>query len=110
LSDTIERLQAYQAAGADVLYAPGVSKMDEIATLVRSVDRPVNVLAGLQGVRFELAALAKAGVKRVSVGGALSRVALAAFIHAAREMRDHGTFAFVNEPITSTEIADMLGA
>lgn len=110
LRGTIERLQAYQAAGADVLYAPGVSKMDEIATLVRSVDRPVNVLAGLQGVRLELAALAKAGVKRVSVGGALSRVALAAFIRAAREMRDHGTFAFVNEPITSTEIADMLGA
>jgi 2-methylisocitrate lyase-like PEP mutase family enzyme len=101
LSDTIERLQAYQAAGADVLYAPGLAKMDEIATLVRSVDRPVNVLAGLQGVRFELGALAKAGVKRV---------ALAAFIRAAREMRDHGTFAFVNEPITSKEIADMLGA
>lgn len=110
LGDTIERLQAYQEAGADVLYAPGLTKMDEIATLVRSVDRPVNVLAGMQGVRLELAELSKVGVRRVSVGGALSRVALAAFIRAAREMRDRGTFTFVDEPITSREISDMLGA
>lgn len=109
LRATIERLQAYQQAGADVLYAPGVWKMDEIRALVRSVDRPVNVLAGLQGVRLDLAELAKAGVKRVSVGGALSRVALAAFIRAAREMRERGTFTFVNEPITSREIGDMFG-
>jgi 2-methylisocitrate lyase-like PEP mutase family enzyme len=109
LSDTIARLQAYQAAGADVLYAPGATKMDEIATLVRSVDRPVNVLAGLQGVRLDLAELSSVGVKRVSVGGALSRVALAAFIRAAREMREHGTFTFVNEPISSKEIGEMLG-
>jgi 2-methylisocitrate lyase-like PEP mutase family enzyme len=108
LNDTIARLQAYQEAGADVLYAPGLASMDDIATLVRAVDRPVNVLAGLQGVRFELAELSAIGVKRVSVGGALSRVALAAFVRAAREMRDSGTFGFVDEPITSREIANML--
>ncbi len=107
LADTIARLHAYQAAGADVLYAPGLVKMDDIATLVRAVDRPVNVLAGLQGVHFDLAGLSAIGVKRVSVGGALSRVALAAFLRAAREMRDHGTFSFVDEPITSREIANM---
>jgi len=110
LDDTIARLHAYQAAGADVLYAPGLVKMDDIATLVRAVDRPVNVLAGMQGVRFDLAELSAIGVKRVSVGGALSRVALAAFLRAAREMRDHGTFGFVDEPISSRDIASMFDA
>jgi len=110
LGDTIARLQAYQEAGADVLYAPGLTKIDDVATLVRSVDRPVNVVAGMQGIRFTLAELAAVGVKRVSIGGALSRVALAAAIRAAREMREHGTFTFVDEPITSREISKMLGA
>ena len=110
LGDTIARLQAYQEAGADVLYAPGLAKIDDVATLVRSVDRPVNVVAGMQGIRFTLAELAAVGVKRVSIGGALSRVALAGAIRAAREMRDHGTFTFVDEPITSREISKMLGA
>jgi len=110
LDDTIARLEAYQAAGADVLYAPGLVKMDDIAALVRSVDRPVNVLAGLQGAHFDLAELSTIGVKRVSVGGALSRVVLAAFLRAAREMREHGTFGFVDEPISSSEIASMFDA
>lgn len=110
LPDTIARLQAYKAAGADVLYAPGLVKMDDIATLVRAVDGPVNVLAGLQGVHFRLAELSAIGVKRVSVGGALSRVALGAFLRAAREMREHGTFGFVDEPISSREIASMFDA
>jgi 2-methylisocitrate lyase-like PEP mutase family enzyme len=110
LADTIARLQAYQAAGADVLYAPGLTSLDDIATLVKSVDRPVNVLAGMQGLRFELGELASVGVKRVSVGGALSRIALAAMIRAGREMRDRGTFTFVDEPISSAEIRKMLGA
>lgn len=109
LGETIARLQAYQDAGADVLYAPGLSKIDDVATLVKSVDRPVNVLAGMQGVRFTLAELSAAGVRRVSVGGALSRVALGAMIRAGREMREHGSFTFVDEPITSREIGEMLG-
>lgn len=109
LSETITRLQAYQDAGADVLYAPGLSKIDDVVTLVRSVDRPVNVLAGMQGIHFTLAELSAAGVKRVSVGGALSRVALAAMIRAGREMREHGTFTFVDEPIASREIGDLIG-
>jgi 2-methylisocitrate lyase-like PEP mutase family enzyme len=108
LADTIRRLTAFQEAGADVLFAPGITDMNEIATLVRSVDRPVNVIGSMQGAHFDLAELSKIGVKRVSVGGALSRVALAACIRAAREMRDHGTFTFADEPITSREIAAML--
>jgi 2-methylisocitrate lyase-like PEP mutase family enzyme len=107
LGDTIRRLNAFQDAGADVLFAPGITDMNEIATLVKSVDRPVNVVAGMQGVHFELAELSKVGVKRVSVGGALSRIALASCIRAATEMRDLGTFTFVDEPISSREIAEM---
>jgi 2-methylisocitrate lyase-like PEP mutase family enzyme len=94
LRDTIHRLQCYQEAGADVLYAPGLATREEISTVVRSVDRPVNVLMGLRGAALTLTDLAKLGVRRVSVGSALSRAALGAFLAAAREMRDQGTFTF----------------
>jgi 2-methylisocitrate lyase-like PEP mutase family enzyme len=107
LRDTIRRLQAYQEAGADVLYAPGLTSADDIATLVRSVDRPVNVLMGIPGVALNLAALSAIGVRRVSVGSALARTALSAFLRAAREMRNEGTFSFAEEAASSREIAAM---
>jgi len=110
LKDTIARLQAYQEAGADVLYAPGLATRDDIAVVVSAVDRPVNVVMGLQGVQLSLADLSAMGVKRVSVGSTLSRTALGAFLRAAREMRDHGTFAFANEAASSREISAMLKA
>jgi 2-methylisocitrate lyase-like PEP mutase family enzyme len=110
LKDTIARLQAYQEAGADVLYAPGLATRDDIAAVVSAVDRPVNVVMGLQGVQLSLADLSAMGVKRVSVGSTLSRTALGAFLRAAREMRDHGTFAFANEAASSREISAMLKA
>jgi 2-methylisocitrate lyase-like PEP mutase family enzyme len=104
LADTIKRLQAYQEAGADVLYAPGLKDREEIAAVVSSVDRPVNVVMGLQGVQLSLADLSQIGVKRISVGSALSRAALGAFLRAAREMRDHGTFTFAEEAANYREI------
>ena len=110
MKETIARLQAYQDAGADVLFAPGLTSIDEVRTLISAVDRPVNVLAGIPGLGFTVAELASAGTKRISVGGALSRVALAAVVRAAREMSVHGTFTFVNEPISSREIGGMFGA
>lgn len=97
LNDTIERLQAYQEAGADVLYAPGVKKLDDLAAIAGSLDRPVNAVMGLQGAHMSLADLSEIGVKRVSVGSALSRVALGAFLRAAQEMRDRGTFEFLDQ-------------
>ena len=106
LKDTIRRLQAYQEAGADVLYAPGLSTKEDIAAVVNSVDRPVNVLMGLKGVQLTLADLSALGVKRVSVGSALSRAALGAFLRAAREMREHGTFTFTADAADSKEISD----
>jgi 2-methylisocitrate lyase-like PEP mutase family enzyme len=93
LKDTITRLQAYQAAGADVLYAPGLTRLDDIRQVVTSVDRPVNVLtmAGTPGV----AELAAAGVRRISVGGAFAFAAYGALADAARELRDHGSYGFL---------------
>jgi len=85
-------LQAYQAAGADVLYAPGLSRLEDIRQLVASVDRPVNVLA-LPGAPT-VAELAAAGVSRVSVGGAFAFAALGAVVEAARELREEGTYGF----------------
>ena len=104
LRDTIKRLQAYQEAGADVLYAPGLTKTDDIATVVRSVDRPVNVLMGMQGVEHNVAVLSELGVKRVSVGSSLSRAALGAFLRAAREMKDHGTFNYAQDAVAFRDI------
>ena len=103
LKDTIKRLQAYQEAGADVLYAPGLTSKEAIAAVVSSVDRPVNVVMGLQGVQLSLAALAEIGVKRVSVGSALCRTALGAFLRGAREMREHGTFDFAKDAVNPHE-------
>lgn len=96
LADTIARLQAFQKAGADVLYAPGLRTKEDIAAVVRGVDRPVNVLMGLQGVQLTLADLSALGVKRVSIGSGLSRAAYNAARNAATEMRDHGTFALLS--------------
>jgi 2-methylisocitrate lyase-like PEP mutase family enzyme len=107
LRDTIKRLQAYQEAGADVLYAPGLASKDEIAAVVGSVDRPLNVLMGSGGGGLDLAELSRIGVRRVSVGSALARAALGAFLRAAQEMREHGTFAFADEAVSYRDISAM---
>ena len=107
LKETIRRLQGYQEAGADVLYAPGLATKDDIAAVVRAVDRPVNVLMGLQGVRLTAAELSEIGVRRISVGSALSRAALGAFLDAAREMREHGTFAFAEKAVSFRDLSAM---
>lgn len=104
LDDTIRRLQAFQEAGADVLYAPGLKSPQDIDTLVRSLDRPVNVIMGLEGVTLTLPELAELGVKRVSLGSALSRAALGAFLRAAQEVAECGTFGFADTAVPFGEI------
>ncbi len=106
LKDTIARLQAYQEAGADVLFAPGITSRDDIATVLRSVDRPVNVIA-VTGMALSLAELSAMGVRRVSVGSALSRVALGAFLNAAKEMKESGTFGFADQTVGYGELNAM---
>ena len=107
LRDTIARLQAFQEAGADVLFAPGLKSKEDIIAVIRSVDRPLNVIMGLQGVQLSVAELSELGVKRISVGSALSRAALGAFLRAAREMQTHGTFTFAEEAVNYAELNKM---
>ena len=97
LDDTIKRLQAFEAAGADVLYAPGLKDLDTIRTVVSSVTKPVNVVMTHADPSITAAQLAEVGVKRISIGGSGSRFALNAFAAAAQEMAEHGTFTFVGE-------------
>ena len=104
LDDTIRRLQAYEAAGADVLYAPGLHDLETIRTVCSAVSRPVNVVMGMPGATFGVDALAEAGVKRISVGSALARLAYGVFIEAAREMRAGGTFGFSDRAMGFAEI------
>jgi 2-methylisocitrate lyase-like PEP mutase family enzyme len=92
LADTIARLQAFQEAGADVLYAPGLSDLGDIRAVVANVDRPVNVLALPAGPT--VAELAGAGVARISVGGAFAFAALGAVVEAARELQEQGTYSY----------------
>src|SRR5690606_11399230 len=94
-------------AGADVLYAPGLSSREDIAEVVRSVDRPVNVLMGSPQLRLGVEDLAALGVRRISVGSALVRVALGAFLRAAREIREHGSFSFGADAVNYAQINAM---
>jgi 2-methylisocitrate lyase-like PEP mutase family enzyme len=103
LEDTILRLQSFAEAGADVLYAPGLPNLKAIQQVCASVSKPVNVLMGLKGATFSVEELAAVGVKRISVGGSFARVALGAFIRAAREVKDKGTFTFATEAISHAD-------
>jgi len=107
LEDTIRRLQAFEEAGADVLYAPGLTTREDIAAVVGAVRRPVNVLMGMAGIRLNMAELSEMGVKRVSTGGALARAALGALMEAAREMRENGTFTFTQTAASGRELNEM---
>ena len=110
LKATIERLQMYQEAGADVLYAPGLTSQDDIATLITSVDRPVNVLMGLKGVKLTVGDVSALGAKRISVGSGLARCALGAFLRAARDIREHGSFAFADDAVDYRTINSMFAS
>jgi len=104
LDDTIRRLQAFEKAGADVLYAPGLRDLATIRAVTAAVGKPLNVVMSAADPALTAEQLAEAGVKRISVGGALSRLALAAFLRGAREMKDRGTFTWVRDTVPSREI------
>jgi 2-methylisocitrate lyase-like PEP mutase family enzyme len=110
LADTIMRLQAFQDAGADVLYAPGLKSREDIETVVREVDRPVNVLMGMKGVPLTVEDLSQMGVKRISVGGAFTRAAFGAFFTAAREVQTTGTFSFTEQAMPHGELNAIFSA
>ncbi len=108
LGDTIKRLQAYQEAGADVLFAPGLNTADEIRTVCQSLDRPVNVMGGARKEKTTIADIAALGVKRVSLGGMMQAIAASAMIHAAREIAATGTFGFITDMVPGPEIDGLL--
>ncbi|MFE9335206.1 isocitrate lyase/phosphoenolpyruvate mutase family protein [Streptomyces sp. NPDC007063] len=103
LPDTIRRLQAYEEAGADVLYAPALPDAEAIRAVCSSVGRPVNVLMGSPALRLSVPELGALGVRRISVGSALSRAALGAVVRAAREIQELGTFTFGADAIPYAE-------
>lgn len=107
LDDTIRRLQAYEAAGADVLYAPGITTREHIRTVCASVKKPVNVLVSASAP-YSVAELAELGVKRISLGAAMSRAALGALVRAAREIQQKGTFGFLAEAAAYEDISAMM--
>ena len=110
LDETIRRLQAFAAAGADVLYAPGIRDLPTIRTLVAAVSKPVNVVMGLADPSLTLQELEAAGVRRVSVGGALARLALAAVRDAALAMREQGSFRWVNDMLPAKDVRSIFGS
>lgn len=108
LPDTLRRLQAYAEAGADVLFAPGLTTQEEITAVVQAVaPKPVNVVMGLNQASFSLKDLAALGVKRVSLGSSLARAAYGSFFHAAKEIRERGTFTFAEGAVSYQTINDL---
>lgn len=104
LDDTIRRLQAFEAAGADVLYAPGLPDIDAVRTVCASVSRPVNVVVGIGKARFTRDELGAAGVRRISIGSSLARLAYGAVARAAQAMQREGRFDFVGDAMGFAEI------
>ena len=97
LDDTIARLQAFEKAGADVLFAPGLHDLETIRTVCAALSKPVNVIMGMPGATFGVDELAEAGAKRISVGSALARAAFGAFLRVSEEMANKGTFTFAKD-------------
>jgi 2-methylisocitrate lyase-like PEP mutase family enzyme len=108
LDDTIRRLQAFERAGADVLYAPGLRTLDEIRAVASAVGKPLNVVMSSADPSLTVAQLAAAGVKRISVGGALMRLALGAVLKAAQEMKERGSFTWLTTAMPGTELKRLL--
>jgi len=104
LDDTIRRLQAFEKAGADVLYAPGLRDLATMRTVASSVKKPLNVVMSAADPALTAAQLAQAGVKRISIGGALSRLALASVLRAAHEMKEQGGFTWITDTVSAKEL------
>ena len=105
LDDTIKRLQAYEAAGADVLFAPALPDLASVRLVCSSLHKPVNFMVAIRGKSFSVAELADAGVRRISLATSLYRAAMTGLVDAAREIRDTGTFGFLDSSMSSGEFA-----
>lgn len=110
VKDTILRLQAYQEAGADVLFAPGIQSKDDIRSIVSSIDRPLNVIMGFQGVQLTVSELQELGVTRISLGGSLARAAYGELVRAAKEVLSEGSFNYAGHAISGKELNGIFDA
>jgi 2-methylisocitrate lyase-like PEP mutase family enzyme len=104
LDDTIKRLQAFEAAGADVLMAPGLPDLAAVRRVCAALARPFNFMAGVRGRSFSVAELAAAGVKRISLATSLYRAAMSGLVAAAREVEERGTFGYVETSMATPEL------
>jgi 2-methylisocitrate lyase-like PEP mutase family enzyme len=104
LDDVIKRLQAFEKAGADVLMAPGLPDLAAVRAVCAAVSKPVNFMAGIRGKSFSVAELEAAGVKRISLATSLYRAAMTGLLDAAREVKDQGSFGYLERTITTPEI------
>ena len=108
LDETISRLQAFEKAGADVLFAPGLPDLAAVGAVCAAVSKPVNFMAGIKGKSFSVAGLAAAGVRRISLATSLYRAAMTGFLDAAREVKDAGQFDFLNRCVTTPELNELM--
>jgi 2-methylisocitrate lyase-like PEP mutase family enzyme len=104
LDDTIKRLQAFEKAGADVLFAPGLPDLESVRVVCAAVSKPFNFMVGIKGKSFTVADLEAAGVKRISLAGSLYRAAMAGLVNAAREVKDQGTFGYLDRSLTTPDL------
>ncbi|HYF62494.1 MAG TPA: isocitrate lyase/phosphoenolpyruvate mutase family protein [Herpetosiphonaceae bacterium] len=109
LADTIRRLQAFERAGADVLFAPGLPDLESVRAVCAAVRAPVNFMVAIPGRSWSVAELAAAGVRRISLASSLYRAAMSGLLDAAREAREHGTFGFLDRIAASSELARVMG-
>jgi 2-methylisocitrate lyase-like PEP mutase family enzyme len=108
LDDTVARLRAFEAAGADVLFAPGLPSLDAVRVVARAVSKPVNFMVGIKGKSFSVAELEAAGVRRISLATSLYRTAMTGLLQAAREVKEQGTFGYLDRAMTTPELIGFL--
>ena len=104
LDDTIARLQAFDKAGADVLFAPGLPDLAAVRAVCSAVGKPVNFMAGIRGKSFSVAELQAAGVRRISLATSLYRAAMTGLVEAAREVKEQGTFSYLDRSLSTGEL------
>jgi 2-methylisocitrate lyase-like PEP mutase family enzyme len=111
LEETFRRLQAFEKAGADVLFAPGLPELAAVQMICGSLKKPFNFMVGIPGKSFSVAELSAAGVRRISLATSFYRAAMTGFLDAAREVQDQGTFTFLDRSVKSTgEVVDLMGS
>ena len=108
LDDTIRRLQAYEKAGADVLFAPGLPDLTSIRTVCSALSKPFNFMVGIKGKSFTVAELEAAGVRRISLATSLYRAALSGLVEAAREIREQGSFGYLDRSVITPEVYKLM--